>query len=1065
MADHDHPPRAPSSKLAPPRRLAPTFIRPRLLHYLDEPAPITLICAPAGTGKTALLASWQVANRIWVRLDEGDQDPMRLVGLLVAAVECAAPECSRAAHDALQEGASPLAVLAILLAALDVDSTERTLILDDCHVLDGASGAEAILESLVRTCPPCLRIVLASRTIPLVPALAATASGALRVLGRADLAILPHEAAGLLEAHGITVEAPEDLVRACDGWAMGIVLLARAQAEHLLFVHQPQEAIARYLMAQIIDRLPAVTRQFVQESALLGSFSAADADAILGRHDSQRQIETLLQIGMFIEPVDAPGSQITYRYHDIFAAALTTRITQDLPERAAAIHRATAEARSADAAVALSHIAAIGDPALLAAWLERLLPTLRTQYLWDTLLRFGERVPMALRSLMVLRVMSHAHHVRGDDTQAIALANQTWIKAEESGDEIAQFSAIVLRTNPLARQDRLEEALSLCLPALERATGAGLTGPMNWLQHLSAQVLLAAGRLAEAKTIYDALFTRLREAANQQPGSAAAQRALVGALHDLAAGLSPCGEDHAAERALDEGARRARDAGDRTLLTRLTATRCEILLLRGNYSAARDLCATVLADLGIRGDLVALHNALCAQAQAQFALKEYQLALETLEEHEMRLGGANIHNWLSHGLALRGRVLLAVGDREAARRAFNRARDLSPTGRVLATLQTEEGLLALADGQLRHAARLFQDAATLFASRGLLPDQARALLLAAAAAIRLEGQARAVRLIGQAAALLDIDGDPPTGWLSALVHEAEPALPDLQQIASHWRLQGKGRRLIDYLLGARQRPILRVVPPPAPNTDILPSIAPTLYFSPFGAGTITLNGTTRSLRELRGEKARELLAYAILQARPLDRARILEALWDDDEDEHTLDALHTASYQIRRFLGPSIWKRAHDVYSLDISVHDDYRSLLAIAVEADDPTVPPETRLGLASRGLNLCSGGSYLPWCSSIWAESPRVMTRTAVLTLWRAVAAANRALGQSLAALDAAEHGLALDSYDEELRKAQIEILIQLGRPREAIEQYQAHARQLKQDGLGPPSEALRQIVRALR
>jgi tetratricopeptide (TPR) repeat protein len=384
---------------------------------------------------------------------------------------------------------------------------------------------------------------------------------------------------------------------------------------------------------------------------------------------------------------------------------------------------------------------------------------------------------------------------------------------------------------------------------------------------------------------------------------------------------------------------------------------------------------------------------------------------------------------------------------------------------VLAILHTEEGLLALADGQPRAAARLFQESATLFASRNHVPEQTRALLLAAAASVRLAGQARAVRLIGQAAALIDLDGDQPTGWLPSLVHEAEIVLPDLQHIASHWRLQGKGRRLVEFLLSAREGPILRVVPSPAVDTPGLPLVAPTLRFSPFGAGAITVQGSTRSLRDLRGEKARELLAFAILQARPLDRSHILEALWGDEEDEHTIDALHTASYQIRRFLGPGAWKRAHDVYSLDVPVHDDYRSLLAIAVEASEPALPPEICIQLASRGLALAHDGSYLPWCSSLWAESPRVMTRTAVLTLWRAIVAANRSLGQPLAALDAAERGLALDGYDEELRKAQIEILIQLGRPHDALGHYQALARLLKLVGLGPPSEALRQIVRSLR
>src|SRR5271166_6311333 len=101
MADRDIAPRIPASKLGPPRRSVPAFVRPRLLKSLEGPAGIILICAPAGTGKTALLSSWQVPNRIWVRLDEGDQDPIRLVGALVAAVETADPGCGVTARAAL----------------------------------------------------------------------------------------------------------------------------------------------------------------------------------------------------------------------------------------------------------------------------------------------------------------------------------------------------------------------------------------------------------------------------------------------------------------------------------------------------------------------------------------------------------------------------------------------------------------------------------------------------------------------------------------------------------------------------------------------------------------------------------------------------------------------------------------------------------------------------------------------------------------------------------------------------------------------------------------------------
>jgi DNA-binding SARP family transcriptional activator len=237
-----------------------------------------------------------------------------------------------------------------------------------------------------------------------------------------------------------------------------------------------------------------------------------------------------------------------------------------------------------------------------------------------------------------------------------------------------------------------------------------------------------------------------------------------------------------------------------------------------------------------------------------------------------------------------------------------------------------------------------------------------------------------------------------------------------------------------------------------------------VVFSPFGDGLLGREGDPRPLTRLRGEKARELLAFALWKARPITRDEIVDAVWDGDSTSQSLGAIRTAAYQIRRYLGARAWARVQGGYALAAPVDDDFRTLLALAVSVADPAAPPAEVAAMATRGAQLYRG-AYLPWCYSAWTDQPRALAQRATLTIVSALVGARRALGQPLAALEASELGLAIDPQHEGLRQAHMELLVELGRPAEALDSYRRFRAILHEEGLAQPPLAMRALASSLR
>src|SRR5580698_9505496 len=364
----------------------PGFVaRPRLARALGQGLArgLVVVCAPAGFGKTALLADWVRSgdHRVaWLSLDAADNDPVRFWRHVIAALDRARPGIGERAGPLLGPPA-PLSFEGLVTAlinelAAQPGDGEVLLVLDDYHLID-ARQVHGALEFLVEHLPPGLRLALASRSDPPLPLPRMRAGGQLAELRADDLRFTADEAAALLR-EAMDTELPGAAVAALaartEGWAAGLQLAAlslRGQADPAGFVAAfsgSHRYVLDYLAGEVLDRQPEELRAFLLETSVLERLSGGLCDAVTGRTDSQAMLEQVEHAGLFLVPLDEVRGW--WRYHHLFADLLRARLQQERPGRVAGLHRAAAawceDHGLADDAV--RHALAAGD----AVWSMRL---------------------------------------------------------------------------------------------------------------------------------------------------------------------------------------------------------------------------------------------------------------------------------------------------------------------------------------------------------------------------------------------------------------------------------------------------------------------------------------------------------------------------------------------------------------------------------------------------------------------------------------------------------------------------------------------------------------------
>jgi LuxR family transcriptional regulator, maltose regulon positive regulatory protein len=395
-----------ATKLYVPRP-QPGFVpRPRLLAALGEGLARgrVLVCAPAGFGKTALLADWARGGGrpvAWLGLDGGDSDPARFWRYAVAALDRVRP--GLAGRVGALSPRSPEGLVTALINELAADPApdEVLLVLDDYHLVDAGPVHES-LAFLLDNLPAALRVVVSGRADPPLPLARLRARGQLAELRADDLRFTGNEAAALLgetAGPGLPATAVAALVARTEGWAAGLQLAGlslRGHADPAGFAaafRGSHRFVLDYLADEVLDGQPGPVRAFLLETSVLERLSGELCDAVTGRPGSQAMLQDIERAGLFLVPLDEVRGW--WRYHHLFADLLQTRLQAEQPGRVQALHRAAAawceEHDLTDDAV--RHALAAGDAARAARLVERHVETLLGRSEGATLRRWLSALP------------------------------------------------------------------------------------------------------------------------------------------------------------------------------------------------------------------------------------------------------------------------------------------------------------------------------------------------------------------------------------------------------------------------------------------------------------------------------------------------------------------------------------------------------------------------------------------------------------------------------------------------------------------------------------------------
>ena len=380
-----------------PRRHA--VARPRLVDPLTSESladrKLTLVCAPAGFGKTTLLSQWvrrvQVADpevRIaWLSVDAGDNDPTRFLTHLVAGVYDVDADIGSAAKVLLEgtQAAAAEPVLVALINDIARVGVPFILVLDDYHAIEARSVHDAVAFLLDHS-PPGLHLAIASRSDPPLPLSRLRGRDQMNELRAADLRFSSQEAGDFLnECMGLSLSAEHisALEARTEGWAAGLQLAAlslRGHADVPGFIEAftgSNRFILDYLVEEVLQRQPDHVRRFLLRTAILDRLSGPLCDAVTGQTGGSAVLDHLERANLFVVPLD--DRRQWYRYHHLFAEVLRARAAHEEPDLQQSLHRRASEwyQRNDLLEDALKHALAAGDFERAGALLEAVVPAIR----------------------------------------------------------------------------------------------------------------------------------------------------------------------------------------------------------------------------------------------------------------------------------------------------------------------------------------------------------------------------------------------------------------------------------------------------------------------------------------------------------------------------------------------------------------------------------------------------------------------------------------------------------------------------------------------------------------
>jgi len=665
------------TKIIPPIPPAETLERHRLLRLLeDHRFPLILLAAGAGYGKTWLLASWAATAHpapAWYTADESDQDVVVFLTYIIRALgRVWPPLLTRFRESFPSEGECPPDVLlAFLLNTLLRLSQPVTLIIDDFHRVEPDPAIRDAMDTLLRHRPPNLRLIIATRRIPRLAALARLqVAGQVLKLTEQDLRFSLEEAAALFQAEGVSLPSQdlEAFLVWTEGWPLALRLLSHSvrrlgiETVRCRFTSLPERRILyEWLAEAVLSEQPPEIRRFLLHTSILEQLSASLCNALLERDDAASMLARIERERLLL--MRAHTEEGWYRYHPLFRSFLIRRLEEiEGTETVTALHRRAAAwfLERSDCEQAISHLLAAGDyqaaADLIQPLRERLFLTSRYHLLEHWLEQFPSSIAEAHPWLLLTR--ARLALMRGEYAHARRLCLQAEPFLQAQGDRAGLYTAY----------------------------------------HDLAEITQYEGDFARA----EALYRRALEYAVDD-----SQRAVC--LGQMARCLYMRGGDvEEALRLLEQGMELIERSGFMLGRAGLLSLKGKMLSVLGDFRAALEAWHTALdlmEDFGNRHQQIGILN---NAAYHHYLLGEFDQA-EILVRRAMELAQAfDRQSHYAYALNVQGVIHQARGQWEDARRCHEEAlsiqRRLNERYEIPVTLNWL-GLLARREGRLDEALR------------------------------------------------------------------------------------------------------------------------------------------------------------------------------------------------------------------------------------------------------------------------------------------------------------------------------------------------------------------------
>jgi LuxR family maltose regulon positive regulatory protein len=402
------------TKLYLPRPRAGLVPRHRLSQRLNRgaAAKLMLVSAPAGFGKTTLLAEWLAAgpaaptderSAAWVSLDRGDNDPASFWTYVIAALRTVARGVGANELALLASPQPPPIdlVLTTLLNDLGPTGNDIVLVLDDYHLIDAREVQDA-MAFLLDHMPPRLHLVIASRADPAVPLARLRARRELVEIRAAELRFTAGEAAAYLNGvMGLQLTAQDvtALEERTEGWIAALQLAALSMqgrddvAGFIAGFTGDDRYIVDYLAEEVLQRQPGPVRDFLLQTSLLGRLNGPLCDAVTGTGGGKGMLEALDRGNLFLVPLD--DRRQWYRYHHLFADVLRARLSDESPDLVQGLHRRASDwyAGNGEPSEAIGHAISGGHFERAADLVELAMPATRRDRQETTLRGWLELLP------------------------------------------------------------------------------------------------------------------------------------------------------------------------------------------------------------------------------------------------------------------------------------------------------------------------------------------------------------------------------------------------------------------------------------------------------------------------------------------------------------------------------------------------------------------------------------------------------------------------------------------------------------------------------------------------